>query len=65
MTSSLKRSVSSRVTTFFGWEGSWTEINSSLERRRSISWKVTSGVRATSNPFGKESFESTWEEGLG
>ena len=63
MTSSMKRFVSSRVKCS-GWEDLWIEINSSLERRRSIRQKVTSGVHAISNPFGKERFKSTGEGGL-
>ena len=63
MTSSLKRFVSSRVKCS-GWEDLWIEINSSLEMRRSILRRVTSGVDAISKPFGKESIESRGEEGL-
>lgn len=63
MPSSLKRLVSWRVT-FSGWDDWWIEINSSFERRRSIRRKVTSGVDAISNPFGRESVEIRGEEGL-
>lgn len=63
MTSSPKRLVSLRIT-FSGWDDLWIDINSSLERRRSMRRKVTSGVDAMSNPSGRESVESKGEEGL-
>ena len=54
----MKRLVSSRQT-FSALDDLW--INSSLERRRR---KVTSGVDAIWNLFGRENVESKGEEGL-
>ena len=60
MTSSLKRLVSSRVT-FSGWDDLWIEINSSLERRRSIRRKVTMQYRIPLGD-GRESVGSRGEK---
>ena len=57
----MKRLVSSRET-FSALDDLW--INSSLERRRPIRRKVTSGVDAIWNLFGRENVESKGEEGL-